>query len=331
MHLTGAGSCTITASQAGNLNYEAATDVEQSFSIAKASQTIAFAPLSPKTFGDAPFALSATGGASGNAVVFASTTPVPARSPAARSTIEHAGSCTITANQAGNDDYNMAAEVSQSFTIAKAAATLTLSDLTHTYDGSPKAATVTVTPSGLSVVSVTYDGSATAPTNAGSYAVVASLTNADYDAADATGTLTIRKRARRSPSLTLDNKTFGDAPFVLSASASSGLAVVFASTTPGTCSVAGNTVTIEHAGSCTITANQAGNANYEAAPEVSRSFTINKAAATLALSNLTQTYDGSPKSATVTTTPSGLAGVNVTYDGSRPRPPTPAATRLSHR
>ena len=149
-----------------------------------------------KTFGDAPFGLSATGGASGNAVVFASTTPGTCSVSSSTVTIEHAGSCTITANQAGNDDYNMAAEVSQSFTIAKAAATLTLSDLTHTYDGSPKAATVTVTPSGLSVVSVTYDGSATAPTNAGSYAVVASLTNNDYEATDATGTLVISKAAQ---------------------------------------------------------------------------------------------------------------------------------------
>ena len=320
VHLTGAGSCTITASQAGNQNYEAAANVEQSFSIAKASQTIVFAPLGNKTFGDAPFGLSATGGASGNAVVFASTTPGTCSVSSSTVTIEHAGSCTITANQAGNDDYNMAAEVSHSFTIAKAAATLTLSDLTHTYDGSPKAATVTVSPSGLSVVSVTYDGSATAPTNAGSYAVVASLTNDDYDAPDATGTLTIQKASQTITFAALTNKTFGDPDFALSASASSGLAVTFASTTPGTCSVSSSTVTIEHAGSCTITANQAGNANYEAALEVSHSFTINKAAATLALSNLTQTYDGSPKSATVTTTPAGLSGVSVTYDGSATAP-----------
>ncbi len=215
----------------------------------------------------------------------------------------------------------MAAEVSQSFTIAKAAATLTLSDLTHTFDGSPKAATVTVTPSGLSVVSVTYDGSATAPTNAGSYAVVASLTNNDYEAPDATGTLTINKASQTITFDPLGDKTFGDAPFGLSATGGgSGNTVVFASTTPGTCSVAGNTVTIEHAGGCTITANQAGNGNYEDAPEMSQSFTINKAAASLALSNLTQMYDANPKSATVTTTPSGLSGVSVTYDGSATAP-----------
>jgi len=51
VHLTGGGSCTITASQAGDSNYNAAPDVPQSFSIAKASQTITFGTLSGKNFG----------------------------------------------------------------------------------------------------------------------------------------------------------------------------------------------------------------------------------------------------------------------------------------
>src|SRR5207244_1582798 len=42
VHLTSAGGCTITASQGGNGNYNAAPDVAQTFSIAKANQTISF-------------------------------------------------------------------------------------------------------------------------------------------------------------------------------------------------------------------------------------------------------------------------------------------------
>jgi len=67
-----------------------------------------------------------------------------------------------------------------------ALATLTLSNLTQTYSGMPEAVTVTTSPAGLSGVSVTYNGSSTAPTNAGSYAVVASLSNANYTASNAT-------------------------------------------------------------------------------------------------------------------------------------------------
>ncbi len=52
--------------------------------------------------------------------------------------------------------------------------------------------------------------------------------------------------------------------------------------------------------------------------------TVNPAAATVMLGNLLQTYDGTPKSASVTTVPSGLA-VTVTYDGSTV-PPTLAAS-----
>src|SRR5205807_4070117 len=82
---------------------------------------------------------------------------------------------------------------SNSFDVGKGTATLSLSNLSYTYDGTPKSASVTTTPAGLSGVSVTYNGSGTAPANAGSYAVVASLTNDDYQATNATGTLVIDK------------------------------------------------------------------------------------------------------------------------------------------
>jgi hypothetical protein len=82
-----------------------------------------------------------------------------------------------------------------SINVLKAQATITLADLNHDYTGTPKSATATTTPAGLSGVTVTYDGSTTAPTNAGSYAVVASLTNDNYHADDATGTLVINKVA----------------------------------------------------------------------------------------------------------------------------------------
>ena len=47
----------------------------------------------------------------------------------------------------------------------------------------------------------------------------------------------------------------------------------------------------------------------------SATLTVNKASATVTLGSLSQTYDGSAKAATATTTPSGLT-VNFTYNGS---------------
>ena len=70
----------------------------------------------------------------------------------------------------------------------------------------------------------------------------------------------------------LPNHNYGDPPFPVTATASSGLAVSY--TAAGPCTVSGNTVTLTGVGSCTITANQLGNATYAAAPPVSQSFTI---------------------------------------------------------
>ena len=59
----------------------------------------------------------------------------------------------------------------------------------------------------------------------------------------------------------------------------SDLAVSFAAS--GNCTVTGSTVHLTGAGSCTITASQAGDSNYNAATDVSRSFTIGNANQTI--------------------------------------------------
>src|SRR4029453_4357344 len=60
VHLTGGGSCTITASQLGKSSFTNAPDVPRTFSIAKGAQTITFGPLPARSFADADFAVSAT-------------------------------------------------------------------------------------------------------------------------------------------------------------------------------------------------------------------------------------------------------------------------------
>jgi hypothetical protein len=70
----------------------------------------------------------------------------------------------------------------------------------------------------------------------------------------------------------LANKTFGAPDFRVRATASSALAVSFAAS--GRCTVSGATVHLTGAGSCTVTASQPGDANYNAAPAVSRTFSV---------------------------------------------------------
>ena len=138
------------------------------------------------------------------------------------------------------------------------------------------------------------------------------------------------------------NLPLGAAPFTISASAmiyptpstgpaSSGLTVVFASTTSAVCTVSGTTVTLISAGACTIQATQAGNTNYAAATPVSQSFQVTSGAVPPALSitkthtnNFTQGQNGatysitvsnasgaSPTSGMVTVTETAPAGMTV--------------------
>jgi hypothetical protein len=66
-------------------------------------------------------------------------------------------------------------------------------------------------------------------------------------------------------------------PLTLSATATSGLAVSFTSTTTGICTISGTTATFIASGTCTIDANQAGNSTYAAATMVPQSFQVNSA------------------------------------------------------
>ena len=72
----------------------------------------------------------------------------------------------------------------------------------------------------------------------------------------------------------LVGKIVDDPPFGVSATATSGLAVTFASQTPGVCTLAGNVVMLVALGTCTIAADQIGNGNYNAAASVTRSFAV---------------------------------------------------------
>jgi hypothetical protein len=73
----------------------------------------------------------------------------------------------------------------------------------------------------------------------------------------------------------LDDGTFGDPDFDVDAFASSILDIAF--TASGNCTLSGVTVHLTGAGACTVTAAQAGDANFNAAPPVAQSFAIAKA------------------------------------------------------
>jgi ribosomal protein S11 len=104
----------------------------------------------------------------------------------------------------------------------------------------------------------------------------------------------------------LPNQHFGTSPFTVSATASSGLPVSFASATLTVCTVSGTTVTLVSTGTCTIKATQAGNANWAAATPISQSFQVTQGTQTISFAPLSSQHLGIPPFTVSATASSGL-------------------------
>ncbi|HXU17948.1 MAG TPA: kelch repeat-containing protein [Terriglobales bacterium] len=307
--------------------YAASTSSLQTLTVTQASQTIIFAALSNKNYGDAPFTVSATGGASGNPVTFTASPAGVCSSGGTNGstiTITGAGNCTVTAHQAGNANYAAATDVPQSFTVNPATPTVTVTDPTPTYDGSPHAATATaVGVDGHTAVSgtfsFTYDGSSTAPTNAKtSYAVVASFTSTDANYTNATGngTLTI-KQASSTTTVTGGTFTFDGNPHAATVAVSGvgGLNLTPSPNYSGACSAAPVHVAETP---CTASYTFAGDTNHTGSSG-SDVIVITKApSSTVVSGGGSFVFDGNPHAASVAVT--GVGGLNLTpspnYSGS---------------
>ncbi len=278
--------------------------------ISKGSQAITFSAIADQSTADT-VTLAATA-SSGLPVSYAVTGP--ATLSGSNLSFTGAGTVQVTASQAGSGNWDAASAVVRSFEVSKAVATVTLSGLNQSFDGSAKSVTATTDPAGLTV-GITYDGSSTAPSSAGSYAVVATINDTLYQGS-ASGTLEISSANQSITFAAIADQTTTDT-VTLAATASSGLPVSYAVTGPA--SLSGSDLTFTGAGTVQVTASQAGNDDWDAASAVQRSFEVSKAVATVTLSGLNQSFDGTAKSVTATTDPTGLT-VDITYDGSSTAP-----------
>ncbi|MEI6861982.1 MAG: MBG domain-containing protein, partial [Verrucomicrobiota bacterium] len=195
-------------------------------------------------------------------------------------TVTYADTTTIAPTNAGNysvlavvTDANRTGSASGTLVISKAAATLTLSGLSQTFNGAPRPVTVTTSPAALPVT-VTYAGTTTiAPTVPGSYPVVATVSDPNATGTKS-GTLVIAKAPQTITFGALVTQTVGNAPLTLSGMASSGLTVSFSSSNAAVTTVSGSTLTIVGKGTAIITASQAGNTNFLAASNVTQTLTV---------------------------------------------------------
>ena len=251
----------------------------------KANQTITWTPPTELTVGDS-HTLSATapGGAvsyviSGNAATLAGNSNTL--------TAVQAGSVTITASQAGNSNYNAAANVTKTITIKKATPTVTAwpTIAPVTYGTNLGAALIlkggSASVAGTFVITSSYTA-ATVP-NAGAYTYNLEFRPTEsnkYNNVSGTATLTVNKadQAIAWTATPPTEMTVGDS-HTLSATAPGG-AVSYA-VTGDAVTRSGNTLTAVKAGTVTITASQAGNSNYNAAANVTKTITIKKATPTV--------------------------------------------------
>ena len=255
-----------------------------------AAPTITFDQPPDVTVGT-PVPLTATATPRGLPVLFRADTPSVCTVAVGGSTVTTvaAGPCTITAFQDGSARRPAAPDVMRSFQVEPPTTrTITFDQPPDVTVGTPVPLTATASAPGLPVLfrpdtpSVcTVAGSTVTTVAAGTCTITAFQDgNPPLAAPDVTRSFQVnRVRAGLAP----QTITFGQppdaragTPVVLSARASSGLAVLFSSDTASVCTVADSTVTTVAAGTCTITASQSGSARYAAAPDVTRSFQENR-------------------------------------------------------
>jgi Bacterial Ig-like domain (group 3)/FG-GAP-like repeat len=321
--VSGSGTHNILASYVGDSSRTSSQSSTLALT-ASTPQTISFATISPTYYGVGYVTLSATGGASGNPVVFSVVSGPAYISYGNWLEITGVGTVVVAADQAGNSSYAAAPEVTQNVIVNKASQTIAFNLMPSvTYGVGPITLSPVVSSGGLVVVySVlsgpgTISGNILTVTGAGTIVIAADQPGNDYvsPATEVTQSLQVLQAGQTLTVGTYPTSvTYGVFPITLSGSSTSGLPVAF-TILGGPGSLTGNTLTVTASGTIWLEAVQAGNANY--LNGVSTSFSISVFKATPSISVVSS---GTPSAygATVTftaTLPGGTTGAVYFYDG----------------
>jgi hypothetical protein len=274
------GVCTIQVTQAGNDVYSPAT-VKQSFTVTGVAQTISFPTIA------AQYALTSVGltatASSGLTVSYVSTTPSVCTVSGATASLLISGSCTIEATQAGSSGFSAAPAVYRAFWVNPAHQAITFPAIASQVVLTSVVVSATAS-SGLAVsfasttpTVCTVAGTTVSLLVTGACAIQATQAgNSVYSPATIKQSFTVTGLAQTITFPAIATQYAGTS-VGLTATASSGLAVSYASMTPTVCTVAGATASSLISGSCLIIATQAGNGAYGSASPVYRAFWVNPA------------------------------------------------------
>ena len=296
--ITGAGTATITATQAGDSNYDPGS-ITTTITVNKAVATLSTMPAVTKNFGDASFNLVAPTSAGTGAVTFTSSNLNVATISGNTITITGAGTATITATQATDTNY-LEATTPFVLTVNKIAPTLGVmtaisktfgdANFTITSPSSNSSGAFTYTSSNTNVA--TISGTTVTIVGAGTASIsVAQATDSNYFASTTSVSLTVNKAPIVFGPATVITKNYGNADFIITAPQTNSTgAFTYTSNNPSVVTINGNLVSIVGIGSATILASQATDANYLSG-STTVSIVVNKTLPTLsALPAITKTY-----------------------------------------
>jgi hypothetical protein len=316
--ITGAGVVTVEARQTGDVTYQSAVSVQQNITINKAAQLISFPVPAGKVLGDTPFSVSANA-TSGLNVDFRIISG-PAVLNGTEITINGTGTVVVEASQDGNANYAAATPVIQSINVAKAAQAIAFGALPSKRVGEPAFAISATSTANLPVFFAVVSGPATISgnivtlTGAGMVTIEARQAgNQNYLAAPAVSQSFNVSSLSKTPQTitfgTLGYKTYISPAFELTAIASSGLPVVYR-VVSGPAKITSTTVSITGVGSVSIEASQPGNANFNAATPVLRSFTVGKGSQSITFNPPAAKAAGDPP---FTISASATSGLTVNF------------------
>ena len=279
------------------------------------SQSITFDFIADKQTTDAPFPAAAIA-SSGLAVTFTSLDTVVCTISASTVTLHAGGTCQIAADQAGDGTFDPAPRIVRYFSVFRSPQTIdfpSLPDKTALEPPFTVAATASsgllVTFSALNPSVCTVTGTTVTLVSAGTCLLGADQPGGPIylPAPQITRYLNVFKEPQTISFAPIADRSVQSAPFIVSATASSGLAVTFGSLTPTICQVSGATVSMVTSGTCVIAANQPGNATvYAPASQVTQFFNISKLPQTISFPALADHTVLDPSFSVSATASSGL-------------------------
>ena len=217
------------------------------------------------------------------------------------------------------DDNFYAASTTSTFIIEKTPRTINISNLSQTYDGNPKPVTVS-TPLITVSYTVTYNGSTTPPTNAGTYTVLVTINDLNYKnlpkdllgepGSSGLATLTIVPQTLTITTQCPPSKTYGDVDFTIPVNTVSDGAISY-TINSGPATIVNGKIHITGVGTLNVTITQAASGNYSAATVNCSSITISAKPLTVTGITAVDKADDGNANATLNTNNKTLQGVVI--------------------